>query len=79
MALFLEEASVVSVSDLADFKDNRDAASNGRAGESHERRDQMIQADRVLKSTHQKSNLQSTKLASTFDVFKDANKYALSR
>lgn len=40
----------------------------------------MIQADRVLKSLRltEKSNLQSAEIGQyTFDVFKDANKYAI--
>ncbi len=40
----------------------------------------MIQADRILKSLRltEKSNLQSAEIGQyTFDVFKDANKYAI--
>ena len=40
----------------------------------------MIQADRILKSLRltEKSNLQSSEIGQyTFDVFKDANKYAI--
>ena len=41
----------------------------------------MIQADRILKSLRltEKSNLQSAEIGQyTFDVFKDANKYAIN-